>query len=122
MTVAAADNWIRWAGRRSAWREASEADTYLLRAAQALHRAQTARHHQEAWLRASKGLAHEGAYALARQGRAEAAAVRLEQGRAVLLSEELDLVPALLDRLPGTLQERYAEAARRLREALRDAG
>jgi tetratricopeptide (TPR) repeat protein len=122
MTVAAADNWMRWAARRSAWDEASEADRYLLQAAEALHRAQSLRRHREAWLVASRGLAQEGAYALAKQGRPVAAAVRLERGRAVLLSEELGLVPALLSRMPGHLQDRYTKAAQRVQSALRDAG
>jgi tetratricopeptide (TPR) repeat protein len=122
MTVGAADNWIRWATRRAAWEEVGEADGYLLRAARALHEAQAVRRHREAWLVASHGLAHEGAYALARLGRAEAAAVRLERGRAVLLSEELALVPALLDRLPRQYQDRYTAAVRRVQEALRDGG
>ena len=86
------------------------------------HRAQSLRRHREAWLLASRGLAQEGAFALARQGRPEAAVVRLERGRAVLLSEELGLVPALLTRLPAPLRERYSDAVRRVREALRDAG
>ena len=122
MTVDAAHNWIRWAVRRSAWDEVGEADGHLLRAAEALHRAQSLRRHREAWLLASRGLAQEGAFALARQGRPEAAVVRLERGRAVLLSEELGLVPALLTRLPAPLRERYSDAVRRVREALRDAG
>ncbi|MET9734625.1 hypothetical protein ABZZ79_29510 [Streptomyces sp. NPDC006458] len=122
MTLAAADNWIRWSVRRAAWDEAGEADRYLLRAAEALHRAQALRSHREAWLVASRGLAQEGAYALTRAGRPEAAAVRLERGRAVLLSEELGLVPALLGRLPDALQRRYTEAVRRVQSALRDAG
>lgn len=122
MTVTAADNWMRWAARRSAWDEVGEADTYLLQAAEALHRAQDLRRHREAWLVASSGLAQEGAHALARQGRPEAAAVRLERGRAVLLSEELGLVPALLSRLPVPLQDRYTGAVRRVQEALKAAG
>lgn len=122
MAVGAADNWIRWAGRRAAWEEIGEADGYLLRAARALHEAQAVRRHREAWLVASHGLAHEGVHALVRLGQAEAAAVRLERGRAVLLSEELGLVPALLDRLPGPVQARYTAAARQVQEVLRDAG
>ncbi|MFE7033607.1 hypothetical protein ACFU9Y_25140 [Streptomyces sp. NPDC057621] len=122
MTVDAAYNWIRWAVRRSAWDEVGEADGHLLRAAEVLHRAQSLRRHREAWLLASRGLAHEGAFALASQGRPEAAVVRLERGRAVLLSEELGLIPALLHRLPAPLRDRYSDAVHKVREALRAAG
>ncbi|MEU7382356.1 hypothetical protein AB0A91_20640 [Streptomyces sp. NPDC042207] len=122
MTVAAAGNWMRWAVRRSAWDEVGEADGYLLRAAEALHRAQSLRRHREAWLVASRGLVQESVYALAVTGRAADAAVRLERGRAVLLSEELGLVRVSSDRLPRPLRRRYAQALGRLDAALREIG
>ncbi|MFD7909343.1 hypothetical protein ACFV30_01250 [Streptomyces sp. NPDC059752] len=117
MTVSAANNWIHWAVQRSAWDEVGEADGYLLRAAETLHRAQSLRRHHEAWLIAFRGLAQEAAYALAREGRAPDAAARLERGRAVLLTEVLRLVPAALDRLPGTLRHRYIEAVKQVEAA-----
>ncbi|MFB6892406.1 hypothetical protein ACFCX4_24190 [Kitasatospora sp. NPDC056327] len=122
MTVHAADNWMRWAARRSGWEEVGEADGYLVRAVDALRRAQSLRRHQEAWLTASRGLAQEAAYALVRRGRAAEAATRLERGRAVLLGEALDLVPAALERLPEEVRNRYLEAVRQVDSARRELG
>jgi tetratricopeptide (TPR) repeat protein len=119
MTVAAADNWMRWAVRRSAWDEVGEADGYLLRAAESLHRAQSLRRHREAWLVAWRGLTQESVYALATKGCATDAAVRLERGRAVQLSEELGLARAVSQRLPLPLRHRYTHALGRLEAALR---
>jgi hypothetical protein len=117
MTVHAADNWIRWAVQRSAWEEVGEADGYLLHATEALHKAQSVRRHHETWLLAFRGLAQEAAYALARRGRKADAALRLEQGRAVLLAEEFNLVPAALLRLPDTTRNRYLAAVERFESA-----
>ncbi|MFD0268822.1 hypothetical protein ACFVGY_19970 [Streptomyces sp. NPDC127106] len=122
MTVHAADNWMRWAAQRSAWEDVGEADGYLLQAEDALRRAQSLRRHHEAWLAALRGLAQEAAYALVRRGRAEDAAARLERGRAVLLSEALDLVPAAVDRLPEDLRHRYTRAVRRVESARQGLG
>jgi hypothetical protein len=117
MTVAAADNWVRWAVQRSAWDEVDEADGYLLRAAESLQRAQVLRRHQEAWLISVRGLAQEAAYACVRQGRPADAAARLERGRAVLLTEVLELLPRALDRLPDEVRARHLLASQRLASA-----
>ncbi|MFF9485494.1 hypothetical protein [Streptomyces sp. NPDC014676] len=119
MTLAAAGNWMRWAVRRSAWDEAGEADGYLLRAAETLHLAQAVRRHREAWLVAWRGLTQESVYALAMKGRVPDAAVRLERGRAILLSEELGLARMSSQRLPEPLRDRYTRALERLESALR---
>lgn len=122
MTVHAADNWMRWAVQRSAWEDVGEADGYLLRAVDTLRRAQTLRRHHEAWLAAFHGLAQEAAYALVRRGLVEDAAARLERGRAVLLSEALDLVPAAVERLPEGLRHRYTQAVQQVESARQDLG
>lgn len=117
MALAAAVNWTAWEVGRRAWAQAVTADGYGLAAAQALHRSQRHRADRETWLRASRGLAADAAYAAARCGDPRGAVTRLERGRAILLADELDLVPAALSRLPDAgLVERYAQAARLVRE------
>jgi len=117
ITVGAADNWIRWAVERSAWGEVREADEYLELAADMLQRAQSLRRHQQTWLIAARGLAQEAAYASVQAGHTADAVARLERGRAVLLADVLDLVPAAIQHLPADLRTRYLAAADRLRSA-----
>lgn len=121
MTVAAADNWIRWSVARHAWNETGEADNYLLTAAESLQRAQATHGHRRDWLVALRGLAQECGYAAVRRGRSTEAVVRLERARAVLLSEALDLAPRTLERLPADLRERYALASAALAAARQQA-
>jgi tetratricopeptide (TPR) repeat protein len=121
MTVAAADNWIRWSVARQAWKETGEADDYLLTAAESLQRAQATHGHRQDWLVALRGLAQECGYAAVRRGRSTEAVTRLERARAVLLSEALDLAPRTLERLPADLRERYSLASAALAAARQQA-
>ena len=117
MALAAAGNWLEWEVGRKDWRHAVVADGYALRAADGLHRSQQRRADREAWLRASRGLAAEAAYATVQNGDLRAAAARLERARAILLADDLDLVPAALSSLPApALARRYAQAARLVRQ------
>jgi hypothetical protein len=117
MALAAAVNWTAWEIQGQSWAQAVAADGYALRAAEALHRSQQQRADRETWLLASRGLAPDAAYAAARGGDVRGAVARLERGRAILLADELDLVPAALSRLPDAeLVRRYAQAARLVRE------
>jgi hypothetical protein len=117
MALAAAANWAAWEIQRQSWAQAVAADGYALRAAEALHRSQQARADRETWLLTSRGLAANAAYAAARTDDGRGAVARLERGRAILLADELDLVPAVLSRLPDAeLVRRYAAAARLVRE------
>jgi hypothetical protein len=115
MALAAAVNWVTWEVSRSAWPEVVAGDGYALRAAEALHRSQQLRAHRETWLLVSRGLAAEGAYAAVQSGDLRGAVVRMERGRAILLADDLDVVPTALGRLPDDdLARRYTAAARRL--------
>jgi hypothetical protein len=117
MALAAAANWAAWEIERKSWDCAVTADGYALRAAEALHRSQRGRAHRETWLLASRGLAPDAAYAAVRLGDAQGAVARLERGRAILLTGELDLVPMALSRLPDQdLVRRYAKAAQLVRQ------
>lgn len=115
MALAAAVNWVTWEVSRRDWPEVVTGDGYALRAAEALHRSQQLRAHRETWLLVSRGLAAEGAYAAAQSGDLRGAVVRMERGRAILLADDLDVVPIALGRLPDDLARRYTAAARRLR-------
>ena len=115
--LAAASNWLAWEAGRQAWQHAVLADEYALRAANGLHRSQLQRSDRETWLLASRGLAAEAAYATIREGNLRAAVARLEQARAILLTEDLDLVSAALSSLPDpALTRRYDEASRLVRQ------
>ena len=118
MALSAAADWATWEVSRQDWEQAVIADRYALRAAEALHRSQQGRSDRETWLMASRGLAADAAYAAVQEGDLPGAVARLERGRAILLADALDLVPAALTRLPDAdLVRRYAEAAQRVREA-----
>ncbi|MFF5310835.1 CHAT domain-containing protein [Streptomyces massasporeus] len=103
--------WGRWAARREAWSEAAEAYGYGLRAMEQLFRAQLTRATKESRLRDAQGLAVAAAHALARTGDATGAAVALERGRALLLSDALERGRVGLEQLSTTghadLVERY---------------
>jgi tetratricopeptide (TPR) repeat protein len=117
MALAAAGNWLAWEVDRKDWRHAVVADGYALRAADVLHRAQQRRADRETWLLESRGLAAEAAYATVRDGDLRAAVARLERARAILLSDNLDLVSAALAGLPDqALARRYADAAQLVRQ------
>jgi hypothetical protein len=113
-------NWGEWAASRRAWKDA--ADAYQLGAdrIRALLAEQALEEHKRVWLRASQGIAREGAYALAKCGRLKQAAGMMEQGRAVLARERLRGGLSDVDVLARTgdpkLVEKYRAAASRLRE------
>ena len=75
---------------RSAWPEAVEAYGLGLEAVDRLYRIQLLRRHRETWLLAAEGLPLRAAYALAANGDPAAAAVTVERGRALLLSDALE--------------------------------
>ncbi|MFI9248713.1 CHAT domain-containing protein [Streptomyces sp. NPDC053069] len=104
-------SWGRWAVRRESWSEAAEAYGYGLLAMEQLFRAQLTRTTKESRLRDAQGLAVAAAHALARSGDATGAAVALERGRALILSEALERGRARLEQLTAAgradLVERY---------------
>jgi CHAT domain-containing protein len=114
----AARGWADWDAQRGSWVEAVEAFGLAMRAVDDLFRRQLLRHHKEAWLRASVGLFAKAAYALARSGDVKGAAVALERGRALLLSEALEGDRARLDQLNAAGQGIIAERFRRSTEHL----
>jgi CHAT domain-containing protein len=124
--LTAAMAWCRWASRRGAWCEAAEAGELAMSAMIRLFQNQYGRPHKEAWLAASRGAPVLAAYALAMAGESARAAVALESGRALLLSEALRQDRADLDALQatghGSLTDRYLEAAERWTRLLAMAG
>ena len=117
MALIAAGNWLTWEIDRKDWQHAIIADGYALSAADVLHRSQQRRAHRQTWLLESRGLAAEAAYATVQNGDLPAAVARLERARAILLADELNLVPAALSSLPDpALARRYAEAAQLVRQ------
>ncbi len=112
-----ARNWAQWAAGREAWSEAAEAYGYALRALDRVFRAQLLRRHKELRLVDAQGLPARAAFAYARAGDPGAAAVALEEGQALLLSEALERDRSDLHRLEalghGGLRRRYEEAAAR---------
>jgi tetratricopeptide (TPR) repeat protein len=87
--IAVAERWGKWAARRSDWAEAVEAYGLGLRALNAVVSTQQGRRHKESWLRQARTVPVEGAVAMIRAGSARLAVTALEQGRGVLLSENL---------------------------------
>jgi CHAT domain-containing protein/tetratricopeptide (TPR) repeat protein len=87
----AAGNWGAWATERRAWPEATEAYGYGLEVADRLFKVQETRPHKEAWLGELEGLPTDAAYALVMLGHLERAVDVLEQGRALLLAETLEI-------------------------------
>ncbi|GAA1261293.1 CHAT domain-containing protein [Kitasatospora nipponensis] len=122
--------WGQWAARRESWSEAAQAYDYGLQAMERLFRAQLTRTSKESRLHDAQGLAVAAAYALARSGDTAQAAVAIERGRALMLSEALDRSRARLEHLAvigrGDLVERYRSSAAVLdgleRQALAQAG
>jgi tetratricopeptide (TPR) repeat protein len=116
IALIAAGNWLTWEIDRRDWRHAIVADGYALRAADLLHRSQQRRADRQTWLLESRGLAAEAAYATVQNGDLPAAVARLERARAILLADDLNLVPAALSSLPDqVLARRYADAAELVR-------
>jgi hypothetical protein len=114
----AARAWSDLALRDGAWSEGAEACAYGLNAAERIYRAQLHRRHKQTWLRDARGIAANGAYALARSGERKQAVLTLEGDRARLLSEALERDRADLSQLRKTVPEahgRYLACAERLR-------
>jgi hypothetical protein len=117
MALIAAGNWLRWETDRRDWQHAIIADGYALRAADMLHRSQWRRAYRQTWLLESRGLATEAAYATVQNGDWPAAVARLERARAIMLADDLNLVPAALSSLlDPVLARRYAKAAQLVRQ------
>jgi CHAT domain-containing protein len=114
----AARNWGGWASQRQRWNEAEQAYDYALTALDQLFRTQIGRRHKETWLHEAQGVPAAAAYARAEQGKLESAVTVLELGRALILSETLELSEAGLERLAERgyrpQVERYLKAAGRL--------
>ena len=107
------------ASRRSRWSDGGAAYGHGLEAMERLVRAQTTRRHREAWLRAAQVLPARAAYAALQAGQpTSVAALRLEAGRALLLSDALERNRVDLSRLRdgghADLAERYQRLVQRL--------
>ena len=113
-TPSVAQDWARRAGRKGNWAEASQAWDYALRAMQVLFHGQTARGHQEIFLRGLDTVPVEAAQAAARAGDPVTAVVALERGRTMLLSESLSRELADIDEME---REGYPGEAARFRRA-----
>jgi tetratricopeptide (TPR) repeat protein len=109
---AAARNWSEWARDRREWKEVADAYAYGEQATGALVRAQLLRADKESWLRDVEGLITDGAFALVACSRPREAAVALERGRALLLSEALEREQADLSRLEANRTELAARFRR----------
>jgi CHAT domain-containing protein/tetratricopeptide (TPR) repeat protein len=111
----AALNWSSAMAKRRDWATVVEACDFGLAAADRLFHLQLAREHKGLWLEEARQLPALAAYALAKLGELQRAAVTLERGRALFLSEALGRDHANLDRLAALghndLRERYQHAA-----------
>lgn len=101
------------------WDTAAEAYQAGVQAVQRLTETQILREDYAVWLQAAGELFVEAAGALARAGRPADAALALEQGRALVLSETLERDRAAVDSLTDAglepLRDRFTEAVARLR-------
>jgi hypothetical protein len=118
--------WGRWAADRGAWPEALEAYGIAVDAAERAFRAQLLRGEKETWLREAAGLGERAGHVAARAGDRIAAVTFVERGRALLLSEVLELgrvdVRALATGAHAGLARRFEAAARRWLDLSADAG
>jgi CHAT domain-containing protein len=114
----AALNWSSAMAKRGAWASVAEACDFGLAAADRLFRLQLAREDKGLWLEQARHLPALGAYALAKLGELQRAAVTLERGRAIFLSDALGRDHADLDGLVALghsyLRKRYQHAADQL--------
>ncbi len=115
--------WAAWAFRRQSWTEADEAYGLAQASIEQVVRLQLFRSEKESWLVKTQGMAGHAAYAAARTGDFGRAALALERGSAVLLTEAFGLQIANRDKLcssgQGELVERYDSAAQQWRAASR---
>lgn len=122
----AATEWALWASERGAWDEAAEAADLGLESAYLLFRSQLTRAHREARLTEAGRLAAAGAHARARLGDPAGAALMLESGMALLLSDTLERERTDLSRLSDVgradLAEAYGSAAAAIADLERTAG
>lgn len=119
IALAGAIDWGRQAFDRRNWSEATRAYTYGRDALESLYRVQLLRSSRESWLAAAHGLHAHAAYALAREGKAEEAAIVLERSRARVLGDALARDRADLEQVQAMHPEvyaRYSTAVNRLRE------
>jgi CHAT domain-containing protein len=111
----AALSWSSAMAKKKNWAMVVEACDFGLAAADRLFHLQLAREHKGLWLEEARPLPVLAAYALAKLGEPQRAAVTLERGRALFLSEALERDHANLDRLAtlgrNDLRRRYQEAA-----------
>ena len=110
--LAAASNWSSWSAAHRRWSEVVEAHALGQAAATRLLRSQVIRADKESWLRAADGLAAL-ALAEAATGNLRGAALALEAGRGLLVSERLERDRADL----GRLEDERRDLARRFRAA-----
>lgn len=109
--LSASHTWGSWARRRDRREETVEAYGLALAAARRYVQVQLVRRSTEAALRQLRAVHVDAAEGLTRGGRPAAAATALDQGRAVLLTQRLELDRVDLDRLAevgrGDLVERF---------------
>jgi hypothetical protein len=112
--------WAAWAVTRQSWAEAAQAADYGLAAIHRLFRAQLGSGEKETWLREAVGIPTVAAYAAAAAGDLRDAVAAFEGGRALILSEILDLDAANVMSLAAAgrdgLAGRYRSAAARWHE------
>jgi hypothetical protein len=115
--LATARTWGDWAGNLRAWPEAAEAYAIGVEAAERMFRIQLLRSEKETQLRESGDTAARAAYAASAAGDPRAAVLALERGRALLLTDSLELARADLAQLEqhegGARARRYHEAVDR---------
>jgi hypothetical protein len=120
IVLQAARRWSQVEAGRGNWAAVAEACEAGLAAAERLWRLQLDREHKSLWLESAAGLPALAAYAQAKLGQLQLAAVTLEYGRTVLMSETLALGQTHLKLLSAhgrsDLRQRYELAARRLAE------
>lgn len=114
-TLVAAGAWAAWSTARGRRDQAAEAYDIGLSAAELLFRTQGSRAHKVTWISRTQHLPEAAALAMITAGRAWDAALALERGRALLLSEALALfaidLSALRSDHPGLADEYTAAAA-----------
>jgi tetratricopeptide (TPR) repeat protein len=133
VAMSAASNWGVWASGNEDWPQAAEAYSYILEGMHQLFAGQGTRQDKESWLRTAERAAARAAVAQARTGDLPTAALSLESGRALLLSEALDLRDAELAELDAsghaairlsyeTAMRRWLELSTVATEAIQTAG
>jgi tetratricopeptide (TPR) repeat protein len=115
--LSTARSWGDWASARDSWPEAAEAYGLALEAAHRAFGIQLVRADKETWLKEAHDLPALAAHAYVASGDRRSAVVALERGRALLLSEVLELgqadVRALGRGATAELAQRYKAAAER---------